>query len=187
RFVTTSVRPTLPEEPAVYVTVWRLFALVIVPFVMDQSHAPAAGPEAVLPDAFAHTEAGVGVIVGAPGFAVMGTLTVFEAEQLEPFVTTSVRPTLPDAPAEYVIVWTFAALVMVPFTIDQAYVAAPAGPWAMFPVEPAQTAAGVEIDGAGGVALMGTSTLFCAGQFEAFVTTSVSPTLPEAPALYVMV
>jgi hypothetical protein len=74
--------------------------------------------------------------------------------------------------------------VIVPFTIDQTYDVAPAGPDAVFPVERVQTAedAGV-IVGAAGFGLMGVVMLPEAEQPEAFVTTSVSCTLPEAPAV----
>ncbi len=54
------------------------------------------------------------------GIGLIGTFTVFDAEQPSTFVTTSVRPTFPVAPAVYVIVWVFVALVIVPFVIDQA-------------------------------------------------------------------
>ena len=47
----------------------------------------------------AQTAAGVGVMVGVAGFALMVTFDVFVAEQPEAFVTTSVRPTVPEAPA----------------------------------------------------------------------------------------
>jgi hypothetical protein len=52
-----------------------------------------------LPVELAQTCAGVGVIVGVVGFALIVTLTVFVAEQPDAFVTTSVRSTVPDAPA----------------------------------------------------------------------------------------
>jgi F0F1-type ATP synthase membrane subunit c/vacuolar-type H+-ATPase subunit K len=118
-FVTVSVRPTLPEAPAVYVIVWMFVALVIVPFVIDQEYVVApAGPEAVLPVEFAQTCAGEGVIVGMAGRGLIGTLDVAWAEQPEAFVTVRVSPTLPEAPAVYVIVWMFVALVIVPFVID---------------------------------------------------------------------
>ena len=52
------------------------------------------------------------------------------------------------------MVWMFVADVIVPFTIDQAYVVAPAGPAAELPVEVAQTCAGVGvIVGVAGLAL----------------------------------
>ena len=73
---------------------------VIVPFTIDHAYVVApAGPSAVLPVEFAQTCAGVGVIVGVAGFALIVTLTVFVAEQPAAFVTTSVRSTVPDAPA----------------------------------------------------------------------------------------
>src|SRR5688572_22111612 len=52
------------------------------------------------------------------------------------------------------MVWMFVAEVIVPFTIDHAYVVAPAGPLAVLPVEFAQTCAGVGvIVGVGGFGL----------------------------------
>ena len=58
------------------------------------------------------------------------------------------------------MVWMFVAEVIVPFTIDQAYVVAPAGPAAELPVELAQTCAGVGvIVGVAGLALMVTLTV----------------------------
>src|SRR3954470_22897767 len=82
--VTTRVRPTVPEAPAVYVMVWMLVAEVIVPLRIDHAYVVApAGPAAVLPVEFAQTCAGVGVIVGGVGLALMVTLTVFDAEQPE--------------------------------------------------------------------------------------------------------
>ena len=78
----------------------------------------------------------------------------------------------------------FAAEVMVPFTIDHAYVVAPAGPAAVLPVELAQTCAGVGvIVGVAGVGLTVTFYVFVAEQPDAFVTTSVRSTVPEAPAV----
>jgi hypothetical protein len=53
----------------------------------------------VLPVEFAQTCAGVGVIVGEAGLALMVTLTVFWAEQPPAFVTTRVRSVVPEAPA----------------------------------------------------------------------------------------
>src|SRR6185503_16172431 len=112
-----------------------LFAEVIVPFTIDHAYVVIpAGPAAELPVEFAQTCAGVGVIV-AVGLALIVTLTVLLAEQLDALVTTSVRSTVPEAPAVYVMVWMFVAEVIVPFTIDQAYVVAPAGPAAELPVE----------------------------------------------------
>ena len=78
----------------------------------------------------------------------------------------------------------FAAEVIVPFTIDQAYVVAPAGPSAQLPVELAQTAYGVGVMvGVDGLALMVTYTVFAAEQPAALVTTSVRSTVPLAPAV----
>ena len=42
---------------------------------------------------------GAGVMVGVTGLALMVTLTVFDAEQVAGLVTTSIRPTVPEAPA----------------------------------------------------------------------------------------
>ena len=44
-------------------------------------------------------QAGDAVIEGVDGFALMVTFDVFVAEQPAAFVTVSVRPTVPDAPA----------------------------------------------------------------------------------------
>src|SRR5204862_221865 len=58
------------------------------------------------------------------------------------------------------MVWMLAAEVIVPLTIDQAYVVAPAGPAAVLPVELAQTCAGVGvIAGVAGLALTVTVTV----------------------------
>src|SRR5438093_1414425 len=109
--------------------VWMFVAEVIVPFTIDQAYVVApAGPAAEFPVELAQTCAGVGVIVGVVGLALMVTLTVLLAEQPDALVTTRVRSTVPAAPASYVMVWMFAADVIVPFAIDQAYVVAPAGP-----------------------------------------------------------
>ena len=73
---------------------------VIVPFTIDHAYVVApAGPAAVLPVEFAQTCAGVGVIAGVAGFALIVTLAVFVAAQPKEFVTVRVRPTVPDAPA----------------------------------------------------------------------------------------
>ena len=78
----------------------------------------------------------------------------------------------------------FVAEVIEPFTIDQAYVVAPAGPAALLPVELAQTCAGVGVMvGVLGFGLMVTLTVFEAEQPAALVTVRVRPTVPEAPAL----
>jgi hypothetical protein len=163
-------------------------AEVIAPFTIDHAYVVApAGPAAELPVEFAQTCAGVGAIVGVVGLALIVTLTVFVAEQAAAFVTTSVRSTVPDAPAVYVIVWMFVAEVIVPFTIDHAYVVAPAGPAAELPVELAQTCAGVGvIVGVAGDGAIVTLTVLLAGQPDAFVTTSVRSTVPAAPEVYVM-
>ena len=77
-----------------------MVAEVIVPFTIDQAYVVApAGPAAELPVELAQTWAGVGVIVGVAGLALMVTLTVLLAEQPEALVTTRVRPTVPEAPA----------------------------------------------------------------------------------------
>ena len=52
-----------------------------------------------MPVELAQTCAGVGVMVGVAGLALMVTLTVLLAEQPEALVTTSVSPTVPEAPA----------------------------------------------------------------------------------------
>ena len=73
---------------------------VIEPLTIDHAYVVApAGPFAVFPGVFPHTVAGVGVIVGAAGFALIVTFTVFVAEQPDPFVTTSVRSVVPVGPA----------------------------------------------------------------------------------------
>jgi hypothetical protein len=51
------------------------------------------------------------------------------------------------------------------------------------PVEAAQTALGAVIAGVAGFALMVTLVEFVAEQPAAFVTVSVRPTVPEAPAV----
>ena len=81
----------------------------------------------------------------------------------------------------------FVAEVIVPFTIDQAYVVAPAGPAAVLPVEFAQTLLGDGVIVAVGLALIGTLTVLLRGQPPAFVTVSVRSTVPDGPAVYVMV
>ena len=86
------------------------------------------------------------------------------------------------------MVWMFVAEVIVPLMIDQAYVVAPAGPDAELPVELAQTCAGVGVmGGMAGLGLMVTLTVFVAEQVDGLVTVKVRPTVPEAPAVYVMV
>ena len=75
--------------------------------------------------------------------------------------------------------------MIVPFVIVHAYVVAPAGPDAVFPVESAQTPPGGTpvIVGVAGFALIAAVVLFEAEQPDAFVTTSVSWTFPVAPAV----
>ena len=74
----------------------------------------------MFPTELAQTCAGVGVIVGVDGFALMGTLTVLFAEQPDALVTTRVRSVVPAEPAVQVMVWMFAAEMIVPLTMDQA-------------------------------------------------------------------
>ena len=75
-------------------------AEVIVPLTIDQAYVVApAGPAAELPVEFAQTSEGVGVIVGVAGLGLMVTLTVLLAEHPDALVTTSVRSTVPEAPA----------------------------------------------------------------------------------------
>ena len=75
--------------------------------------------------------------------------------------------------------------MIVPPVIDQAYVVAPAGPEAVFPVESAQTppAGTPVIVGVAGFALTAAVVLFEAEQPDAFVTTRVSWTFPDDPAV----
>jgi hypothetical protein len=114
----------------------------------------------------------------------MVTLAVFEAGQPLALVTVRVRSTVPEAPAVYVMFWVLVAEVIVPFTIDHAYVVAPAGPDAEFPVELAQTCAGVGvIAGADGLALIVTLTVVVSEQLDELVTVRVRSTVPEAPAV----
>ena len=79
----------------------------------------------------------------------------------------------------------FAAEVIVPPVIDHAYVVAPAGPDAVFPVESAQTppAGTPVIVGVAGGGLIVAEAQFVALQPDAFVTTSVRFTLPVEPAV----
>jgi hypothetical protein len=57
--------------------VWMLVAEVIVPLTMDHAYVVApAGPLAWLPVEFAHTLAGVGVIVGVVGSALTVTVAL---------------------------------------------------------------------------------------------------------------
>src|SRR5213078_2662927 len=124
--------------------VWMLVAEVIEPLTIDQAYVVApAGPAAELPVELAQTDAGVGVMVGVAGLALMVTLTVFVAEQPAALVTTRVRSTVPEAPAVYVMVWMLVAEVIAPLTIDQAYVVAPGGPAAELQAEILQTSVGV--------------------------------------------
>ena len=77
-----------------------LVAEVIVPFTIDQAYVVApAGPAAELPVELGQSVAGVGVMVGVDGLALMVTLTVFVAEHPAALVTTRVRSTVPEAPA----------------------------------------------------------------------------------------
>src|SRR5207247_1474218 len=128
-----------------------------------------------------------GVMVGVAGLALMVTLAVLLAEQPDALVTTRVRLTVPEAPAVYVMVWMLVAEVIVPLTIDHAYVVAAAGPAAEVPVElPQSCCAGGVVVGVGWVVMIAL-VIVLAGDAEAVVTTSVRSTVPEAPAVYVMV
>jgi hypothetical protein len=182
-FVTVSVRCAVPAAPAVQVMFWMLVALVIVPPVIDQAHVVAAGPLALLPVEAAQTALAT-VIAGADGVGLIVMFLVFVAEQPEALVTMRVSTVGLEAlvPALQVMFWMFAALVIVPLEIDQAHVVA-AGPLAVLPVEPSQTALAAVIAGALGLALMVTLVLFDAEQPLAFVTVSESWTVPDAPAV----
>ena len=82
----------------------------------------------------------------------------------------------------------FAALVIVPLVINHAYVVAPAGPAAVFPVEFAQTDEGDGVmDGAAGFAFTVTLAELVAVQPVALLTVSVSIVVPAEPAVQVMV
>src|SRR3954451_8195858 len=76
-----------------------------------------------------------GCVVTDGATLLLGTLAVLLAEQPAALVTTRVRSVVPEAPAVYVMVWMLVAEVIVPLTIDQKYVVAPAGPEAELPVE----------------------------------------------------
>ena len=99
-FVTVSVSVVVPGTPAVHVTVCEVCPFVIVPLVIDHEYVVApAGPMAVLPVELAQTPLAEGVIVGDDGLGLIVTFVLFEAEQPAAFVTTRVRPTVPEAPA----------------------------------------------------------------------------------------
>lgn len=74
----------------------------------------------MLPVEFAHAVAGAGVMTGDAGGAAIETVALFVAEHPDPFVTVRTRPTVPLAPAVYVIDCRFVALVIVPLVIDHA-------------------------------------------------------------------
>ena len=65
-------------------------------------HVPLAVLVAVLPVEFAQTAAAA-VIVGVAGSGLIVTLVELLLEQLLPFVTETLRATLPVAPAVYVM------------------------------------------------------------------------------------
>src|SRR5947207_14763408 len=84
--------------------VWMLVAEVIEPLTIDQAYVVApAGPAAELPVELAQAWAGVGVMVGVGGSALMVTLNVLLAVQPEALVTTRVRSTIAEAPAVWVM------------------------------------------------------------------------------------
>src|SRR5437764_5060945 len=88
---------------------------------IEQEYVVApAGPAAELPVELAQTWAGVGVMVGVAGLALMVTLTVLLAEQPAAFVTSRRMTTMQEAPAEAVMGWMLVAEVIEPLTIDQA-------------------------------------------------------------------
>src|SRR5437764_7231659 len=118
-------------------------ALVVRVSIVRSLFVLPAGPAAVTLFPYTTLFRSVGVMVGVAGLALMVTLAVLLAEQPAGLVTTSVRPTVPEAPAVKVMVWMLVAEVIVPLVIDQKYVVAPAGPDAELPVELAQVLAGV--------------------------------------------
>src|ERR1041385_9314022 len=79
-------------------------AEVIGPLTIDQAYVLApAGPLAGLPVEFAQTCAGVGVIVGVDGLALMVTFALFVFGQpAGVYVTVSVSVAGPAAPAVHV-------------------------------------------------------------------------------------
>ena len=83
----------------------------------------------------------------------------------------------------------FVALVIVPLEIDHAYVVAPAGPVAVFPVEPLQTVAGVGvIVGVAGLGSTVMSVELLAEQPAALVSVRLRVSgVPVVPAVNVMV
>ena len=141
-----------------------------------------AGPLAELPVVLAHAEEDA-VIVGVEGRALIVTLLLFVAEQLFAFVTVRPRLTLPEAPAVKVIDWMSVALVIVPPLMVQAYVVAPAGPLAVFPVVVAHTEDDAVIVGVVGAALSVTVLLLVAVHPFASETVKPSVTFPEDPAV----
>src|SRR5258705_1398751 len=101
--------------------VWMWVAELIELWTIDQAYVVApAGPEAELPVELAHTWAGVGVMVGVAGVALMVTLTVLLAEQPAALVTTRVRSSVPEAPAVYGIACVLVAEVIGPLRMDPA-------------------------------------------------------------------
>jgi len=181
--LTVSVSVVVPATPAVQVMVWMFVALVIVPLLIDQAYVVApAGPLALLPVEAAQTAAGA-VIAGDAGLLETVTFAELVAVQPEALLTVSVSVVVPTEPAVQVMVWMFVALVIVPLVIDHAYVVAPAGPLALLPVEAAQTALGAVIAGVAGFALMVTFVELVAEQPAAFVTVSVSVSVPGEPAV----
>ncbi len=102
-----------------------------------------------MPLEFRHTDAGA--VIAAEGTGLTARLA--EPVALQPaLVTTTVRPTDPLGPAVNLIVRVPAPEVIVPFVIDQEYVAPdPAfGTAAVLPVEFAHTDAAAEMTAEGG-------------------------------------
>ena len=98
--VTVTLSVNVPTAPAVKVMLLVPVPPVIVPLVMLQLYVaptPALATEATLP--VEPLAALAGAVIVAFGLGAMVTLAVFEAEQPEALVTTSVRPTVPEAPA----------------------------------------------------------------------------------------
>lgn len=114
--VSDPVHPAPFDTTTVYVVVAvgeTVIVCVTAPVDHEYEECPGPASSVTLPP---HDVVGP-VMIGA-GVALIGTFAVLVAEHPAPFVTVSVSPTEPDAPASYVMFWIVFELVIVPLVID---------------------------------------------------------------------
>jgi hypothetical protein len=152
-FETVRLRVTLPDAPAVKETTFVPAPLLMVPLVMLQPYvAPACAATLALPTVPAHMAGGA--VMAEEGAPLIGIETVELRLQPAGDVTVIATVTLPVAAGVKVMAFVPLPPVMMPFRIDQLYVAPAVAATLALPVAVEQMDGGaVTADGGSGLAV----------------------------------